>query len=169
MQLNCTTNRNKSSRHCVKHGMSRTRIYKEWESMKNRCHYPSSTSYKYYGGRGISVCEQWRNSFLDFYSWAIENGYNDDLSLDRIDSNKGYSPENCRWITNKEQKRNRPGFVHVITIDGRTQLLSDWIKEFGLCWSTYWKCTSKKGMSELEALNYCISLKARRSEHEKNP
>lgn len=97
----------KRTKHSYKHGMYGTRVYKEWVSMKCRCYTESHTSYKNYGGRGIRVCEEWLNDFLSFYTWAIENGYSDELTLDRIDVNGNYCPENCRWVTQKEQARNK--------------------------------------------------------------
>jgi hypothetical protein len=74
--------------------------------MKTRCLNPKASNYKWYGGRGITVCSEWL-IFADFYSWALKNGYEESLELDRIDNDKGYCPENCRWITHKEQCNNR--------------------------------------------------------------
>jgi hypothetical protein len=75
--------------------------------MKQRCHNPKNSRYQDYGGRGITVCDEWLNSFTSFYDWSIANGYRDDLSIDRIDNDKGYSPDNCRWATVLEQNRNK--------------------------------------------------------------
>ena len=75
--------------------------------MKGRCNRPTATSYKYYGGRGISVCEEWENDFAAFRDWALANGYQEGLSIDRIDVNGNYCPGNCRWITMAEQQRNK--------------------------------------------------------------
>ena len=83
------------------------RIKRIWKNMKSRCGNPNATSYRIYGGRGIAVCDEWKNDFMSFYNWAINNGYSDDLSIDRIDNDKGYCPENCRWATAKEQRANQ--------------------------------------------------------------
>lgn len=90
------------------HGQTGTRLYRIWKKMKSRCHNPNDPDYqKYYGSRGITVCPEWRDSFQAFHDWAIGAGYADTLSLDRIDNDKGYSPENCRWATAEEQRHNQ--------------------------------------------------------------
>ena len=93
------------------HGMKNTRIYRVWCSMKERCYNLNNKSYKNYGGRGIKVCSEWKDSFVSFFLWASENGYNRDAkygecTLDRIDFNSDYSPENCRFVSIKNQNRN---------------------------------------------------------------
>lgn len=87
------------------HRMSKSRIYRIWRHMKSRCYNPNVESYQWYGGKGIGVCEEWM-SFEPFYEWAMTHGYEQNLSIDRIDNSKGYLPENCRWATDKEQSRN---------------------------------------------------------------
>lgn len=89
------------------HGQRRTRLYTIWAGMKNRCRNPSHPSFAYYGARGIKVCEAWASSFETFHTWAVNNGYSDNLSIDRIDSDGDYSPENCRWSTSAMQMKNR--------------------------------------------------------------
>lgn len=89
------------------HGKSNTRLYYIWCAMKERCLNEKSSAYKWYGGREITVCEEWKSSFEDFYDWAMSHGYEEHLTLDRIDNDKGYFPDNCHWVTMKAQNSNR--------------------------------------------------------------
>ena len=84
------------------HGLSNTRLYRIWGNLKTRCLNPNSDNYEYYGGKGISVCNEWLHDFKAFYDWAMENGYADDLTIDRKDSDGDYCPLNCQWITQSE-------------------------------------------------------------------
>lgn len=99
--------------------------------MRARCYNPKSSSYRLYGARGITVCDEWINSPETFVKWGIANGYRKGLSIDRIDNNKGYSPENCRWATPSEQNANRRSNVR-ITVDGVDDILSNWSRKTGI-------------------------------------
>lgn len=88
------------------------RLYRIWQSMKSRCYYPRNKCFHCYGGRGISICDEWLQSFNSFAHWALENGYNDELSIDRINVDGNYAPKNCRWITMVEQQRNKRKTSH---------------------------------------------------------
>lgn len=108
----------------TKHGKCFTRLYRIWNSMKQRCSNPKAISYKYYGGKGITVCEEWQD-FKPFYEWAMANGYRDDLTIDRKDSNGNYCPENCLWATNKVQQ-NHTSYNRLITFRGETHNITEW-------------------------------------------
>ena len=95
------SNRNKT------HGLTETRLYKIWINIKDRVLTPKNTHYKDYGGRGITICEEWKNDFMSFYDWAMSNGYSGRLSIDRINNDGSYYPENCRWSTQTIQCRNQ--------------------------------------------------------------
>lgn len=113
------------------HGMSKTKLYRAWDSMKARCYRKTTAPYPRYGGRGISVCYEWRESFISFMDWSIANGYSDGLSLDRIDPNGNYEPSNCRWVTMKEQENNKPS-NRWVEYCGETHTISEWCGILGL-------------------------------------
>lgn len=121
----------------TRHGMSGTRIYKEYKNMQTRCTNKNRKEYESYGGRGISVCAEWsgENGFERFMRWSFDNGYDDGLSLDRIDVNGGYSPDNCRWITMKEQASNKRNSIRV-TYRGETKTLKEWCELLSLNYNT---------------------------------
>ena len=100
------TNKGKNS-YLYKHGLSKDPLYSRWKTMKQRCYNPKCKSYKNYGGRGIQVCQEWKNDFLAFYNWAINNGYQKELEIDRKDNDGNYTPENCRFVTRSKNNKNR--------------------------------------------------------------
>lgn len=110
---------------------SNPRLYRIWKAMKNRCYNENGPDYKLYGGRGITVCEEWKNNFDSFCRWALENGYQEELSIDRIDVNGNYEPSNCRWATNKEQGNNKTDNVF-LTYKGETKTITQWVEELKL-------------------------------------
>lgn len=111
--------------------LTETKIYGVWEGMKERCYNKNSKHYYNYGGRGIMVCDEWKNDPCSFVSWALETGYKDGLSIDRIDNNKGYTPENCRWATRIQQQRNLRKTIKA-TINGVTKSYRDFCEELGI-------------------------------------
>lgn len=120
-----------------KHGMFGTPIYRTYFNMKNRCYNPHYYLYKDYGGRGISVCNEWLgdDGFSNFYKWAKENGYHQGLSLDRIDCDGNYSPQNCRWVNMIVQQNNRRN-NHMITANGQTHTMAEWARISKIPYST---------------------------------
>ncbi len=117
------------------HEQTKTRLYRIWLGMKTRCYNKNDAHWKDYGSRGISVCEEWRNGFEAFRDWALKNGYDESLTIDRIDPNGGYAPSNCRWVTPADQQRNKRSNKYY-TFRGKTQLIPAWAKEFGVTDST---------------------------------
>ena len=121
-----------------KHGKYKTRLYKTWQNMKSRCNNPKASKYRFYGGKGIKVCQEWAEDFQKFYDWSIKNGYKDDLTIDRIDSDKDYCPENCKWATYKEQnshlKYSNPKAIKPCKIryNGLEMNLTEWAKLLGM-------------------------------------
>lgn len=113
-----------------KHGKTKTRQHNLWAGIIDRCYNPKNQDYYNYGGRGIAVCKEWldkEKGFINFYNWAMTNGYKDDLTIDRINNNKDYSPDNCRWATWIEQAKNRR-CNHLVTYEGETHNLKEWAK-----------------------------------------
>ena len=108
-----------------KHGLSNSRLHGIWNGMKARCYNPNFDQYADYGGRGITICREWRDDFQAFYDWAMANGYADNLTIDRIDNDGNYSPNNCRWATRQEQGYNRRD-NRLITYNGETKTAAEW-------------------------------------------
>ena len=134
----------------LKHGESFSRIYGIYSNILNRCLVHTSKDYKKYGGRGITVCEEWKKSYETFRDWALANGYKDSLSIDRIDNNGPYAPWNCRWTTAKVQQNNTR-FNRVITYNGETHTLAQWSEITRINYYTLWS-RLKNGWSVEKAL-----------------
>ena len=116
------------------HGMSKTRLYREWAGIIYRCTNPKCSSWDRYGAVGVTFCEEWRK-FEPFAEWALSHGYSDDLTIDRIDAGKGYEPDNCRWVTVREQNNNQAKTIW-ITHNGETLQLSYWADRLGIDYHT---------------------------------
>lgn len=108
-----------------------TRLGRIHHNMKTRCTNPNYDKYQYYGGKGISVCDEWMKSYDAFEEWALSHGYNDTLTLERVDTNGNYCPDNCRWASIKEQANNR-STNHFLTYNGKTQTIQQWAEETGM-------------------------------------
>lgn len=115
----------------AKHKKCKTRLYSIYNNMKNRCYNKKHRDYKYYGGRGIAICDEWLNDFQAFYDWAIDNDYKENLTIDRLDVNGDYEPSNCRWATPKQQANNQRSNTY-LTYNGKTQTLAQWANELGM-------------------------------------
>ncbi|MCC2383532.1 hypothetical protein [Bacillus cereus] len=132
-------------------GFGRTKLYKVYKGMLDRCNNPENKSFKDYGGRGIKVIEEWEADYLVFMEWALENGYKDGLSIDRIDVNKGYLPENCRWVTRDVQANNKRNTI-MIDYKGKEQSLKRWCEELNLNYYTIHSRITRRNYSPIEAL-----------------
>lgn len=125
------------------------RLYDIWNGMIRRCTNPSCKDFSWYGARGIDVCEEWKTSFESFVLWSKTNGYESHLTLDRINSDGDYYPQNCRWITMSEQARNRRSCV-VLFVLGRTLPAIDWAIEACVPWSTVYTWVRRHGVNYAE-------------------
>ena len=139
------------------HGDSHTRLHNIWSGMRARCYTETDYHYKWYGGRGIRVCDEWIDNYVEFKKWALANGYSDNLTIDRIDNAGDYSPENCRWVTMEKQSNNTRR-NHIVEAFGEKHTISEWAKQSGvpydllkrrlaLGWSAERAITEKKRLS----------------------
>lgn len=117
-----------------KHGDYGTRLYNIYMGMRNRCENDNNANYSHYGGRGITVCSEWQNYNI-FKEWALANGYDDTKSIERIDVDGNYEPDNCTWIEMREQCHNKRGSIK-FTLNGKTQDLALWAREYGVNYFT---------------------------------
>lgn len=139
----------------IKHGLRHTRLYGVWLNIKRRCYLETKPDYERYGGRGIKMCDDWKNDFASFYEWAYKNGYDENASymectLDRINTDKDYSPDNCRWVSNKVQQNNKRNNI-ILSYKGETKTLSIWAEELDLPYKTLYSRLKYRKWSVEEA------------------
>lgn len=115
----------------LKKGYYKTRLFRTWQHMKERCYDRKNNHYIWYGARGIAVCEEWKNNFSNFCEWAMNSGYEEHLTIDRIDLDKNYCPENCRWLDIRTQQSNRRN-NRKVEYNGKTQTVAEWSRETGM-------------------------------------
>lgn len=155
--------REKASKTHKKHGMAKSRLYSIWLNMRDRCYREKNNHYHVYGEKGISVCPEWlgEHGFDNFSKWSMANGYKDNLTLDRIDNDKGYSPGNCRWATQKEQQNHRTN-NHYVEINGVTKSLMEWC-ESGIYEANYptVKQRIRMGWDDISAITKPVNKKFR--------
>ena len=123
-------NKEQAIKRHLSHGQSKTKLYGVWNCMKGRCSNPNSTVYRHYGGRGIQVCSDWR-SFENFAAWAISAGYKEGLTIDRVNNDGDYTPENCRWVGIETQARNRRNTKYIM-FKGEARCLAEWAEILGI-------------------------------------
>lgn len=138
----------------AKYGQSRHPLRGVWGNMMDRCYKENDLSYINYGGRGISICDEWKKDFMTFFNWALLNGYKSGLEIDRENNNGNYEPSNCRFVTPAENSKNRRSNVN-ITYNGKTQILKDWAIELGLNYKTLHKNMKYKGKTFEQAICQC--------------
>lgn len=152
-------NKEVNSKRSKTHGMTKSRLYGIWEGMKQRCYNKNVAAYKYYGAKGIKVCDEW-NNFEPFMNWSVSNGYQDNLTIDRKDNDKDYCPENCRWSTISEQHNNMSTNTF-LTVNDETHTLAEWSKKTGIKSATIsWRY--RRGWNPED----CITLKPSASKKE---
>ena len=132
------------------HGDTHTRLYGIYRKMLWRCYNKNCKDYGRYGGRGVAICDEWKNSYEKFKSWALDNGYKKSLTIDRIDVDGDYEPSNCRWVTMKAQNVNKRNTIR-ITVNGVRKPLSMWAKEYKLPYTTVYN-RYRKGLPVNEIL-----------------
>lgn len=142
--------RNGKRKSTIKGDRTKERLHRIWKNMKQRCTNPNFPDYKKYGARGITICDEWLHNFQAFYNWAIENGYADELTIDRINNDGNYEPSNCQWITNKEQQYNKRTNTF-LSYKGITKTEKQWAEILGI------KCANigyrvRKGLNDEDCI-----------------
>ena len=127
------------------------KLYAVWSCMKQRCYNPKNKRWNRYGGRGIKICEEWKNSFESFREWALSHGYSEGLTIDRINNDGNYEPDNCRWATYKEQNNNYSGNV-IIEYNGERHTVTQWAELYGHNPKVIYQKMTRDNISFMEAL-----------------
>lgn len=148
----------RSRTHCE----SKTRLYKTWITMKTRCYNSKANNYKDYGGRGIKVCPEWKYDYQAFSDWSKANGYSDTLTIDRIDNDGSYAPDNCRWITSFEQQSNKRS-NRVLVIDGVANTVTEWGRIYGIDPQAIW-ARLNRGWSDEDSVKKPSKKRRKRKE-----
>lgn len=149
--------------HDIRYKGGKSKLYDVLRMMKKRCNDKSCKQYADYGGRGIKVCDKWSNGldgYRNFRSWAEKNGYKEGLTIDRIDNDKGYSPQNCRWVTVKDQCRNKRNNIR-ITLDGKTQTFTEWCEEYGVPFDLAYNRYHALGWEPIDAFTKPVEIHRR--------
>lgn len=150
--------REKSSSSNKTHQESKTRLYRIWCNMKTRCYNQNASEYERYGGRGISICDDWVNNYESFKDWAYANGYDDNLTIERKDVNGNYCPENCTWATILEQMNNMTT-NHLLTFKNETHNMKQWANIIGISYTTMKTCINKRKWSIEDVIEHYKSNK----------
>ncbi len=146
----------------IKHNLTGTRIYKTFIGMKDRCYNKNSSAYKWYGARGIKICDEWLgdDGAKNFFDWAMANGYADNLEIYRINNDGDYEPSNCRW-SNRQEQMNNTRNCHYVTIDGITHSITEWSRINGIKIGTIY-ARIKKGWSEIDAVSKPLQVQKKK-------
>ena len=126
----------------ITHGDSYSKLYGVYISIIDRCYNPNNKRFKDYGGRGIIVCDEWKDSYLNFKKWAVFSGYKEGLSIDRKNNDLGYSPSNCRWVTRIVQQNNMRK-NHIVEYNGQSKTIAEWSRELNIKYDKLWKSITK--------------------------
>ena len=138
----------------TRHGLTHTRLFNIWSGMRKRCYNSNCHAYKDYGGRGITISEEW-NDFITFKDWALTHGYDNNLTIDRKDVNGNYEPSNCRWATMKVQSNNTRT-NRIITFNGKTQTMKEWANELNINYQTLSTHINRDKWNVVKALTCAI-------------
>lgn len=160
MRGNFITDRRGIQNHRYIDGRKNTRLYSIYRNMLSRCYNKNTSHYLRYGGRGIKVCDEWLSDFKNFYNWSINNGYSNDLTIDRRNNDLDYCPDNCRWVSIKTQCRNTSR-NHMVTINNETKTLIEWSEIYNINYKTL-RDRLKRGWSHEKSLTTPVDTRFRR-------